>query len=191
MVISRIYLKVLTTLNPYIRKQSPAGHTVLIDTNLYSSQVAVPKMIEWEKITFPERWQITHAAPPKPIVRHNLEDVIQTKGGNVYLRFQRPQRQLTRSMSTASIRFTPSFREPYRVDLPESSRHSSVEPIEAVIQGMSSKPPSNPDHIDPVDPIVQGLQFSPNKIPHGIYEPRTSSSKGPYSPTASYMNFEV
>ena len=41
----RIHLKVLSTLNPYTRTQSEQGHTVLIDTNLFSSQVALPKMI--------------------------------------------------------------------------------------------------------------------------------------------------
>lgn len=52
--IFRIHLKVLSTLNPYIRKHSELGQTVLIDANLFSSQVAVPKMIPWNNITFPE-----------------------------------------------------------------------------------------------------------------------------------------
>lgn len=54
-ILFRIHLKVLTTLNPYIRKQSQQGHTVLIDTNLFSSQVAIPIMIPWEEITFPKQ----------------------------------------------------------------------------------------------------------------------------------------
>ena len=98
-------------------------------------------------------------------------------------------------MSTTSLRSGPSFRENYRVDFPESSRHSTAEPVEAVLQGLSSRPPSNPDqNPNPMDPEIQGLRFSSNRIPHDIYEPReprTSSSKGPYSPTASDMNFEV
>lgn len=89
-------------------------------------------MIEWQKITFPDRWQITNAVPPQPIVQQKLDDVIQIEGGNVFLRFQRPQRQLSRSMSTTSVRSTP-FRETYRVDFPESSRHSTAEPLESVI----------------------------------------------------------
>ena len=50
----RIHLKVLSTLNPYTHKQTEQGYTILIDTNLFSSQVALPKMIPWDNITFSE-----------------------------------------------------------------------------------------------------------------------------------------
>ena len=109
-VISRIYLKVLTTLNPYIRKQSELGHTALIDTNLFSSQVAVPKMVPRREIKFPDRWQINQSVPVWPIVQQTLDEVIQTHGGNVYLTFKRPQRSLSGSMSSTSYRTAPSYR---------------------------------------------------------------------------------
>lgn len=174
--IFKIHLKVLNTLNPYIRKHSELGQTVLIDTNLFSSQVAVPKMIPWNNITFPERWQIKNVVPVRPIISQTLDDVIQTQGGNVYLKFQRP---LSRSLSSMSHH---SSNLPYRVDLPESSRHSMSEPIEFVNQGMSSWPPSQSS----LETLIQGIHISENQIFHGVY-----ATRRPKSPTASDMNFEI
>ena len=85
-------------------------------------------------------------------------------------------------MSSTSFRTAPS----YRVDLPESSRQSTSEPLELVLQGMSSRPPSDTTPDNTTDLVVQGVQFSKNQIPHGVYE-----SRRPYSPTASDMNLEV
>ena len=188
---SRIYLKVLTTLNPYTRKKTTTGQIVLIDTNLYSSQVAVPRLIPWKDITFPERWHIPNAVPARPIIRQNLDDVIQTQGGNVYLQFQKPPQQLIRSNSSnASFRTAPrsfsntSFRSvpPYRVDLPESSRQS----LDSLIPDRPpSRTPSDPNE-DPMISEIQGIRISNNQIPHGVYTTPT-----PDSPTASDMNFEI
>ncbi|XP_028053715.1 uncharacterized protein LOC114258059 [Camellia sinensis] len=92
--IFRIHLKVLTTLNRYTRRRSETGHTILIDTNLFNSQVVVPRMITWNDITFPANWQIPNAVPARPIVCKTLD---QERGeeedvgirGNVLLREKR------------------------------------------------------------------------------------------------------
>ena len=75
---------------------------------------------------------------------------------------------------------------PYRVDLPESSRHSMSEPIESVNQGMPSRPPSqlSPDPLPKT--LIQGNHIRENQIPHGVYETRR-----PESPNTSDMNFTI
>lgn len=191
---SRIYLKVLTTLNPYVRKKTNTGQTVLIETNLYNSQVAVPKLIPWKDITFPEKWHIPDAVPPRPLIQQNIDNVIQTEGGNVFLRFEKPQQKLIRSNSSnASFRTAPrsfsnnSFRSipPYRVDLPESSRQSIDSLLQEIPDRPISRPPSDPQE-DPMATEIQGIKISNNQIPHGVYR-----TQPPDNPTASDMNFEI
>ena len=206
---SRIYIKALTTLNPYVKKKTETGQTVLIETNLYSSQVAVPKMIAWKDITFPDRWEIPNAVPPKPMIQHNIDDVIQTQGGHVYLQFQKPMlirsnssnasfRTAPRSFSNNSFRSVPSV-PPYQVDYPESSRQSvdnlpSRRQIENILQQIPSRPPSRPPSDPQEDPMtseIQGIRLSQNRIPHGVYTAPPVPTPSPDSPTASDMNFDI
>ena len=98
-------------------------------------------------------------------------------------------------MSSASFRTAPSH-HPYKVEYPESSRQSYSEPPDAIFQGRPSRSysysrPASDEPTDPdQDPIIRGVQYSEQQIPHGIYQAR-ESRRGPYSPTASVMNFEI
>lgn len=44
----------MNTLAPNVHQISPPGKTVLIETNLMTSDVATSGMISWEEVNFPD-----------------------------------------------------------------------------------------------------------------------------------------
>ncbi|KAL7161480.1 hypothetical protein ACSBR2_042027 [Camellia fascicularis] len=103
-LICRIYFKVLITNSPYVRKKSAIGETVLFETNMYASNISIPRKIKWNEIEFPQHWKLQQAVPPTPILHHDTEDVVQNRDGDIYLSFRKPRPQiLGRSTSSTSI----------------------------------------------------------------------------------------
>ena len=85
-------------------------------------------------------------------------------------------------MSSTSLRSALS----YRVNLCDSSRQSTSEPPESVLQGMPSRPASEPS----LESIIQEIHIFENQIHHGVY----NTSRPLYdreSPMISDMNFEI
>jgi hypothetical protein len=102
-VIYIIYYKIMNTLAPNIQSVSPLGRTVLFDTNLTTSKVATPRQISWDEIKFPETWTIAQAIPPKPLLNHDIENIIQEIDGTVKINFHRIGSNLSRSYSSRSF----------------------------------------------------------------------------------------
>lgn len=167
-VIYRIYYKAINTINPKVRQLGPTDQTVLIQTNMFTSNVATNRLISWEEITFPDSWTITNAVLPKPIVNFNIEQIVQDTEGSVNLTFRNP---LLGSRSR-NARSSFSSHQPYRVSVPTTSRHSVSEPIEQLVEKVP----------------IEGLKISENQIPHSIYR---NPSNRRESPTASEMNFSI
>lgn len=86
-IIYRIYYRMMNTINPRVRQLGPPDQTILIDTNLYTSNVATNRLINWEEITFPGHWTINNVVPPKPIVNNFIEQIIQDDNGSVSISF--------------------------------------------------------------------------------------------------------
>ena len=166
-VIYRVYFKVMNSIAPNINQLSLSGKTVLMESNLLTSNIATPRQITWEEIRFPESWSIPNVVPPQPMINYDLDQVAQFHNGNVIVNFQRPiisKQILTRSQSS---------RQPYKVSFPgTSSRHSfSQARTEDNESFVSARPQSvNPSTAPPIEEItIEGIQISDQQIPHGIY----------------------
>ena len=62
-VIYKIHYKVMNTMYPNAILYSNPSKTIVIDINCLTTKVVVPKLIEWNKIQFPEEWKKTQAVP--------------------------------------------------------------------------------------------------------------------------------
>ncbi|KAI8554886.1 hypothetical protein RHMOL_Rhmol05G0131600 [Rhododendron molle] len=170
-VIYRIYYKVINTMNPKVRQLGSGDQTVLIETNMLTSNIATNRLINWEEITFPENWTITNAVPPRPII-NRIEQITQDNEGTVSLNFRNSRNNgLLRSISSRMS----NTHEPYRVSVPPTT--------------VERNPTSDiPDSSSLEDVNLAGIRISANNIPHGVYnEPHHRVE----SPTASDMNFSI
>jgi hypothetical protein len=173
-LVYRVYYKVMNTVNPRVRQLGPPDQTVLIETNMLTSNIATNRLINWEEITFPENWTITNAVPPRPII-NQIEQIVQDDEGTVSLNFRSSHSErFLRSRSSRNNSFN-STQVPYGVNIPTTSRNSTL--------GVSeSQHPIEETHL-------AGLRLSENQIPHGVYQ---NPNQGPVeSPTASDMNFTI
>lgn len=143
----------MNTINPRVHQLGPPDHTILIDTNLCTSNVATNRLINWEEKTFLEHWTINNVVPPKPIVNNYIEQIIQDDNGSVSISFGDSLiRNYSRSLSS---RGSFSFSKPYKISIPTTSRHSISEQ-------------SEPSMVESVN--IEGLRISENQIPHAIYQ---------------------
>lgn len=89
---------------------------------MLTSSIATPRMISWEEVQFPESWNIQQAIPPRPMIHHHIDEIIENSDGDVSIRFKRQIRSLSSNInSTRNISL-------YRVSLPPTSRHSFSAP---------------------------------------------------------------
>ena len=86
-VIFRIHYKVLNTLAPKVKQITKPGKTILVETNLLSSNIATNRILKWEEINFPQNWLLTSSIPPRPVVETDLDQIIQSEDGEVEVRF--------------------------------------------------------------------------------------------------------
>lgn len=73
----RIYYKVMNALNPRAHKYDYRDKTVLLETNLLKSDIAIPKTIMLKDITPPSTWLLEAVAPSAPIESKKVEEIIQ------------------------------------------------------------------------------------------------------------------
>ena len=66
-VIFRIHYKVLNTLAPKAKQITKPGKTILVETNLLSSNIATNRILKWEEINFSQNWLLTSSIPPRPV----------------------------------------------------------------------------------------------------------------------------
>ena len=71
----------MIALAPNTKYHTTPGKTVLVETNLLSSHVAVNRQIKWDEINFPEKWVIVNAIQPKLIINQEVDQIIQTTDG--------------------------------------------------------------------------------------------------------------
>ena len=48
---------------------------------MLTSSIATPRMISWEEVQFPESWNIQQAIPPRPMIHHHLDEIIENSYG--------------------------------------------------------------------------------------------------------------
>lgn len=169
-VIYRIYYKLMNTINPRVRRLNSSDSTVLIETNMLTSNIATNRLINWEEINFPETWTIPNAVPPRPII-NRIEQIVQDNEGTISLNFRNSSR-IPRSLSAR----TDNIVRPYRVSIPTSARNSVSEINEQRI----------PMRDEVMESEILGLRMSNNNIPHGVYQ---NVSQRRESPTRSEMSF--
>jgi hypothetical protein len=132
---------------------SNPGKTVVIDSNCLTTNVAVPRLITWEEIEFPENWVLNQAVEPTPQTsgESSVDQIIQDTDGNVMINFTSNRvSRLTLSRSSSSRSFQRN--NPCNISL-VSSRHS-----------VSEERPNTTD-----ESVVRGIRLSDQEIPHGIY----------------------
>ncbi|KAM7510633.1 hypothetical protein LguiB_009508 [Lonicera macranthoides] len=120
----RIYYKVMNTLSPRARLYHCGDKTILLETNLLKSNIAVPRTIMWKDITPPSSWLIEAASPSTPIGNKKVEEDLQFDDGDIINKFD--NNRTTRlsvgsrqSFKTSSERFyTPAN------TIAETSKHS-------------------------------------------------------------------
>ena len=156
----RIYFKVMNTLCPKAILRSDPGKTVVIESNSLTTNVAVPRLITWEEVDFPDEWKLPQAVPAQALTNNQVEQIVQTPDGDVEVSFA-PDRvsRLSRHILSRS-RSTRETPLPYRVSIPRSRASTSDLPHQ------TQEEPQSPLH---QEPRVQGLRFSEQQIPHGIY----------------------
>ena len=86
-VIFRVHYKVLNTLAPKAKQITKAGKTILVETNLLSSNIATNRILKWEEINFSQNWLLTSSIPPRPIIETDLDQIIQTEDEEVEVKF--------------------------------------------------------------------------------------------------------
>lgn len=77
----------MNTLCPKARHIGFPGQTVLIESNLCTTNVVTNKLLKWEEINFPESWVLPNVIPPRPILNHDVEQVVQHDDGDVEISF--------------------------------------------------------------------------------------------------------
>ena len=82
-IIYRTHYKFMNTLAPNVHQISSPGKTVLIETNMLTSNIATPRVISWEAVQFPESWNIQQAIPPQPMIHHHIDEIIENSDGDV------------------------------------------------------------------------------------------------------------
>ena len=86
-VIYRIYFRALNTLAPKAKHVLQPGETIMIETNLLSSQISVKTPIKWNDIQFPEKWVLPQVIPPLPVTEQEIDQIIQTSDGDIEVSF--------------------------------------------------------------------------------------------------------
>jgi hypothetical protein len=121
-VIYRIHYKVMNIICPNAILHSNPGKTVVIDSNCLNTNIAVPRLIKWEEIEFPDEWTIDQAVPPTAVTDNQVDQIVQNNDGDVVISFapnQVSRLTLPRSMSSRYFQRN----TPYNVSL-APSRHS-------------------------------------------------------------------
>ncbi|XP_057454897.1 uncharacterized protein LOC130746323 [Lotus japonicus] len=90
-LIYRVQYKVMNSIKSHFLKTSceKSGETTLFLTDNKKANIIVPKTIQWNDITLPEKWSIERATPAQSIVTPDFRDVIQHQTGQVDLVFDR------------------------------------------------------------------------------------------------------
>jgi hypothetical protein len=183
-VIYRIHYKVINTMCPNAILRSDPGRTVVVESNLLTTNVAVPRLIDWEEVNFPTSWSIPNAVQPQPVMNNQVDQITQTAEGDVEIRFAPDLISRISLGRSGSVSSRNSF-SPYKVSLPTTtlptaSRHSVSE--------LDPTPREAPSEI-PFETHIEGIRISEQQIPHGIYS--SNASKRPNSPTVSEMAFHL
>ena len=105
-------------------------------------------------------------------MHRTIDQIIETRDGDVFLNFRKNLSQLTRSLSTRQDDLS------YRVSLPASVRPS----VSAL--SIASEPRDNGDNIS-----FEGIKISSNLILHGIYQYQSNLRRTFL--TASEVNFSL
>ena len=141
----------MNTMCPNAILHSNPGKTVVIDSNCLTTNVAVPRLITWEEIQFPDNWTLNQAVEPSPVVESTVDQILQDTDGNVMISFTPNQvSRLTLSRSSSSRSYQRS--NPCNISLVSSRRSVSEE---------------RPNTTD--ESVVRGIRLSEQEIPHGVY----------------------
>ena len=106
----------MTTLTPNVKNiHNTLGHTTFDESNMLTSNLASTRIISWEEINFPESKTIRNVVPPTPIINRSVDQIMETREGDVILNFRGGNPQFSRSLSTRHGSL------PYRVFIPSNS----------------------------------------------------------------------
>ena len=160
----RIYYKVLHTLTPNVKRVSIPGTTTLVQTNLLTSNIAMNRLIKWDKINFPLTWTLPQAIDPKPIINKDVDQIVQTSEGDIEVKFN-PQRTIILPRSS-------------------SSRNSGISNYLSAKDSTIAESRASTSQIREED-LIENIRISNNQIPHEIYVQSRNS------PTQSEMSFHL
>uniref|UniRef100_A0A6N2L1H1 DUF7746 domain-containing protein n=1 Tax=Salix viminalis TaxID=40686 RepID=A0A6N2L1H1_SALVM len=152
-------------------QHSNKGTTLLLQTDISKANIVIPKAIQWNEITLPEKWILEEATPPQPIPQPEpnvqIRNITQYNDGRVELSFHR---------HSTSSRYTEASSSSSTIDL--KSRIPSV-------INLPYMPPTNPPRHSTSDIPSTNLHHADytTNIPTPVYIPEEEQSL-PGSPTS-------
>uniref|UniRef100_A0A6N2LKD6 Reverse transcriptase domain-containing protein n=1 Tax=Salix viminalis TaxID=40686 RepID=A0A6N2LKD6_SALVM len=154
-------------------QHSNKGTTLLLQTDISKANIVIPKAIQWNEITLPEKWILEEATPPQPIPQPEpnvqIRNITQYNDGRVELSFHR---------HSTSSRYTEASSSSSTIDLGRMSRIPSV-------INLPYMPPTNPPRHSTSDIPSTNLHHADytTNIPTPVYIPEEEQSL-PGSPTS-------
>ncbi|KAG9458873.1 hypothetical protein H6P81_003381 [Aristolochia fimbriata] len=86
-IVYRIYYRVLNTLASHVKIASEKGKTTLVESNILSTKIAIPRTLRWDEIEFRSHRHMAESNAPQPLDNGEVEQIVQGSDGNVEITF--------------------------------------------------------------------------------------------------------